>query len=696
MSYHQQLGQKTNLDEAAQRELRRLESLDAQTRLVALREMAPTLFEHLTAALFEQQEYTARTVGASGDEGVDVLLRKGKLTSVVQCKRYRDTVGQSTIRDLYGTMIHNQAAEAFLVTTGNISRNARDWAQGKPIRLIDGETLSEWIANSASERSLRKNRKALPAWTSSRWLWPVAALLLIFFGVAVGLAFTVLTDRISTSDALEATVGTPTVQVNNELDGQVTDANERVELSAEDDQEPNQPASDEGTKTAIAESVLQATVIPEVTPTITPMPICQTAVLPEFAAHYQQEALGCPTSDRFITWAAWQPFQRGYLFWRSDEDTSYALIGTQNGRWRRLSLEGSRELVNRGDPPSGYQAPVRGFGYLWSSDDRLFQNIGWATDKEKGFCVVMQGYEQGLILQSTPVDSCTPSGLYNQAQAADWTPINIVSHVDGRWSVDATLPSAASQAPSSTQQATQGRDGTATSATTAADGRSSASGENEASRPSSHGLFAAGAASELSLDGNLDDWNEHRWMPISSVVWGNEKRSDDADLSSQFKLAWSSTGLWIAIRVADERYNPGPFGTNMWQGDGLELHFDQNLAGDFDTSTMTNDDFQIGISFGPNLNQITAYRWIPFDREGAIPIRGAAKKTAQGYDAEFNLLWSTFGLTNLDAQPGARFGFNLSVNDNDSATPAQETTISASPARTDHKTPTEWGTLILE
>ena len=96
------------------------------------------------------------------------------------------------------------------------------------------------------------------------------------------------------------------------------------------------------------------------------------------------------------------------------------------------------------------------------------------------------------------------------------------------------------------------------------------------------------------------------------------------------------------------------------------------------------------------MNQITAYRWIPFDLEGSIPIRGAARATAQGYEAEFNLLWSTFGLTNLDVQSGERYGFNLSINDNDSSSPAQETTMSASSGRTDHKTPPEWGTLVLE
>jgi hypothetical protein len=42
-----------------------------------------------------------------------------------------------------------------------------------------------------------------------------------------------------------------------------------------------------------------------------------------------------------------------------------------------------------------------------------------------------------------------------------------------------------------------------------------------------------------------------------------------------------------------------------------------------------------------------------------------------------------------------RFGFNVSVNDNDGDVPAQQTVISSSPARTTYNNPTEWGTLAL-
>ena len=45
------------------------------------------------------------------------------------------------MRDLYGTMFHNDANNGYLVTTGTISSEAREWAAGKPLTLIDGDDL---------------------------------------------------------------------------------------------------------------------------------------------------------------------------------------------------------------------------------------------------------------------------------------------------------------------------------------------------------------------------------------------------------------------------------------------------------------------------------------------------------------------------------------------------------------------------
>lgn len=144
-------------------QLKRLERLSRKAMLSSAKKMDPIAFEHLVGALFERMGYDVRTTVASGDDGVDLYVRQGRRTAVVQCKRYQGDVGSPQMRDLYGTMLHNNANEAYMVTTGNISNQARRWAEGKPIQMIDGFALVEWIS------ALDQHR------TSRRWGWVAAA-----------------------------------------------------------------------------------------------------------------------------------------------------------------------------------------------------------------------------------------------------------------------------------------------------------------------------------------------------------------------------------------------------------------------------------------------------------------------------------------------------------------------------------------
>ncbi len=105
--------------------------------------LTPVEFEaYVAEQIFKRQGYKVFDTPHTKDGGVDILVEdEGGRKAVVQCKRYRGTVGAGTVRGLYGTMIHSGAVQAYLATTGRISKDARQWAQGKPIGLMDGEML---------------------------------------------------------------------------------------------------------------------------------------------------------------------------------------------------------------------------------------------------------------------------------------------------------------------------------------------------------------------------------------------------------------------------------------------------------------------------------------------------------------------------------------------------------------------------
>ncbi len=130
------------------RRQRQKDSAVAAMDLDAMYALSPEAFERYVGQLFKNKGYRVFLRGKTGDKGVDlVLVQATGRRAIVQCKRYRSTVGAEIVRELYGTLIHERVSHAFLVTTAEISRAAREWASGKPMTLIDGETLVKIAAS---------------------------------------------------------------------------------------------------------------------------------------------------------------------------------------------------------------------------------------------------------------------------------------------------------------------------------------------------------------------------------------------------------------------------------------------------------------------------------------------------------------------------------------------------------------------
>ncbi len=127
----------------------------ATSSLSDLYALDPEEFERLVGTVFESLGYEVRLTKRSGDEGIDLELRKGDERSLAQCKRYRGTVGQPDIRDFYGVLVHENAARGYFVTTGQFSLAASMWAQGKPIALIDGVDFVAALENSGAVPPVR-------------------------------------------------------------------------------------------------------------------------------------------------------------------------------------------------------------------------------------------------------------------------------------------------------------------------------------------------------------------------------------------------------------------------------------------------------------------------------------------------------------------------------------------------------------
>jgi hypothetical protein len=484
---------------------------------------------------------------------------------------------------------------------------------------------------------------------SPNWRWFAIVAVVAVFAFGVGAAFVMVARRYTPPEVLP-TVVLPTSPVQSTL---------TVPVAAQTTPVLTLPL----TSTA----GIPTTPVQALTSTVTPIvaDLCPQSAEEVLVPVYDRQQFGCARGPAAVVWAAWQPFERGSMLWRSDTDAAYVFTG--DGRWYPVpaAWDGS-PAADRGQPPANLQAPVRGFGYVWGQSDELFSELGWATDNEKGFCAAVQNFERGFILRSSSVPSCASETLYNHATSADWSPLLLAATDDGRWR---SQPAGSTPARS-------------------VDG----SPEATLTRPGSHGLYEAHRLDGFVLDGQFGDW-DGAWFPINAVVHGAENLAGPGDLSASFQVGYLATGLALAVRVNDEALRTGPAGTDQWQGDGLEVQFDRDLAVDFADTQASADDYQVGLSFDPGTGQVYAYRWLPYAEEGRIDLPAAVEPALQGYSVEAVIPWSVFGLDSESLSAGVPFGFNIAVNDNDGELPAQQTIISASAARTTHDNPSEWATL---
>jgi hypothetical protein len=109
-------------------------------------------FEQTIAALLRRMGFRAEVTKASGDGGIDIIaiwekpILGGRY--LIQCKRFaEDTViGASIVREFYGALVADRkAAKGIFITTASFSAQAREFALGLPIELVDGEKLLQLL-----------------------------------------------------------------------------------------------------------------------------------------------------------------------------------------------------------------------------------------------------------------------------------------------------------------------------------------------------------------------------------------------------------------------------------------------------------------------------------------------------------------------------------------------------------------------
>ncbi len=114
-----------------------------------IQNLSPSGFERICKRLLTECGFTnVQITGKSGDNGIDGigLLEINDLVSfkvLFQCKKYKESVGPSQVRDFRGAM-QGRADKGIILSTGRFSKEAKNEAIRDgvpPIELVDGDKL---------------------------------------------------------------------------------------------------------------------------------------------------------------------------------------------------------------------------------------------------------------------------------------------------------------------------------------------------------------------------------------------------------------------------------------------------------------------------------------------------------------------------------------------------------------------------
>jgi Predicted endonuclease distantly related to archaeal Holliday junction resolvase and Mrr-like restriction enzymes len=116
-------------------------------------------FERLMELYYISRGYSVTRIGGAGDHEVDLILNgKEGYKIAVQCKRWKRDVGNDIVLRLKaGKQVHG-CYDAWIVTTSNFTKAAKEAAERLNIKLINGLAVHDKLSNWRKSLSAAENK----------------------------------------------------------------------------------------------------------------------------------------------------------------------------------------------------------------------------------------------------------------------------------------------------------------------------------------------------------------------------------------------------------------------------------------------------------------------------------------------------------------------------------------------------------
>ena len=140
----------------AERQRREAERAKRRKLLEYWESLRDTEFEEELAVIYRHKGYHVKTTPTTGDQGVDLILKKDGKTSIVQCKGQKARAGSPIVLSLIGARENKRADRAILACTGGFTQGAINVAKSNSIKLISAveiARMAEGVTVSRPEQS---------------------------------------------------------------------------------------------------------------------------------------------------------------------------------------------------------------------------------------------------------------------------------------------------------------------------------------------------------------------------------------------------------------------------------------------------------------------------------------------------------------------------------------------------------------
>ena len=115
----------------------RRRTLESCSNIDSLRALSWQEFEQLVGEAYRRRGFVVAESGGGGpDGGVDLVLTRNGVKTLVQCKQWRTwKVGVKIVRELYGVMTAEGAGQGIVATCGSFTADAKAFRRGQATGL---------------------------------------------------------------------------------------------------------------------------------------------------------------------------------------------------------------------------------------------------------------------------------------------------------------------------------------------------------------------------------------------------------------------------------------------------------------------------------------------------------------------------------------------------------------------------------